>query len=665
MRVLSPGHGRAVASASGPELVVADDHLPFMKYRFDVDGLRAVSVLAVLAFHISPRDLRGGFAGVDAFFVISGFLITKLVWDAQRQGKFTFGGFYARRVRRLMPAALFTIAGVLGWTFLGSSLSVEEVATSARWAAVSAANLHFYSLSGYFDTEAISKPLLHMWSLGVEEQFYLLWPLSLWSLWGLSRILGTGRRRTVLAILCAVGLASFGWSLSTISVDREAAFFLPHFRIWEFALGGTLAFVPSPPRSNTFREATWLLGAALLLGSFVLLRETNPFPGLYALPPAWGTALVIWSENPKVFGRTLANPAAAYLGKISYSVYLVHWPLVVFYSDYVFDKFTRVEKVGLMLLSLLLGALLHRFVEEPFRRQSPWAKRVVFGKPVLASTAFIGCLVLVSLGLRSPPHVANSDASRWLDRLKVASANLDEKTSRGKCYAVGKQTFSAARCLSVNPTRRNVLVIGDSIAAAFFSGMVDYLGERGHVALAASPSCRPVPEASTPTEACRTRNRAVFREADLSSFDLVLLAGAFKEEARIVALPQAVGLLRERGARRVAILGAPVEYRRAVPSVLSRYQDEARSQIETHLNRLMLPESLKGNATLHRLAKKNDLEYYSTIDLACTDASHPRRCKHWLDEADLPIVRDNCHPSPATARWILGMHDAQGLFRGI
>jgi peptidoglycan/LPS O-acetylase OafA/YrhL len=633
-----------------------------MGYRSDIDGLRALSVLAVLVFHIFPEHLHGGFAGVDAFFVISGFLITGLVEKALASGTFSFREFYARRIRRLLPAAQATIALTLLWCALEAPLVLAPVADSAIWSALSAANLHFYSLAGYFDTSAITKPLLHMWSLGVEEQFYLVWPFGLWLV---SRLGGkTHRTFTILALL-TVALLSFGWSLRVMKSEPNAAFFLPHLRAWEFALGGLLGFVPAPRRFPAAREILWLLGAGLLGGSFFYLKESDPFPGLYGLGPCVGTALLIWSHNPKLLGHLLTNPVSVYLGRISYPVYLVHWPLLVLYTDYIFEKPQPSELFTIFGGSLVLGALLHHLIEEPFRRQTPWARRLTLGRPVLMSALFAGSIVGGAVLLvRYEPELGNTGGARVWKALAESTAHLDEVTSRGRCYVDMHQRYSERRCFRIQPGTANVLLVGDSMAANVYRGFEEYLRGRAHVSLAAGANCRPLLTPTVPSVACTSRNQVVFRTGDISRFDLIIIIGAFNEPDGMDALPEALSTLKRRGAKRVVVVGSPVRYRRDVNEILWHFKDSSFLAVDAALSRFILESRLPAEAQLKGLAQKHGFQYFSTVDLMCTNPQDLASCRHWVDDKSVPIVRDGGHPSVGGARWFAEKLDSQGLFTG-
>ena len=297
-------------------------------YRPDIDGLRAVAVLAVVVYHAFPATLPGGFVGVDLFFVISGFLISSIVFGALEAGTFSFAGFYARRVRRIFPALMAVLVAVLagGW-FL---MQADEFALLGKHVGAGmgfVSNLVLWSEAGYFDPAAHSKPLLHLWSLGIEEQFYIAWPLLTWVAW---------RFRSGALVLVATVLAgSFAANLAGIGDDAVATFYSPLTRAWELAAGGLLAWTVLRGRlpAHGFRppvaQGLSTAGLAAIAASLVVIDSTRPFPGAWAALPVLGAVALIAAGPQAWFNRhVLARPAVVWVGLISYPLYLWHWPLL-------------------------------------------------------------------------------------------------------------------------------------------------------------------------------------------------------------------------------------------------------------------------------------------------------------------------------------------------
>lgn len=366
-------------------------------YQRHIDGLRAVAVLSVIFYHFGHGAFSGGFVGVDVFFVISGYLITNLILlELADTGDFNFRRFYIRRMRRLFPALTVTLAVslVLAVALL-SPARLLAFAQSLSAAIFSVSNITFWLESGYFDIDSHSKPLLHTWSLGVEEQFYLLWPALLW----LAARGGSTRRQ--LWVLAAVGIISFALNLVWVwgSFDDDYAstiFFLTPFRIFELVIGAMALFLARwYPRRRVLQEAGMLLGLAMIALAVSGYEDGMVFPHYYALLPCIGALLVIMSRQATVTGWLLSNRLAVGIGLISYSMYLVHWPLLVFYQYYKFAPLDRGEYLGLFLLTILLSVLMYFFVEKPLRRNAPSRSRAAPQKAFVATT--LGAMTAVAL----------------------------------------------------------------------------------------------------------------------------------------------------------------------------------------------------------------------------------------------------------------------------
>ena len=343
------------------------------KYQPEIDGIRAIAVLSVVFYHLEYKFIPGGFVGVDVFFVISGYLITRLLLKDAQSGNFSFKRFYLRRIRRLGPALLATLA----LTFLVSAVYLTpghfQRFSGAMVASVfSVSNFYFWFESGYFDASAELKPLLHTWSLSVEEQFYLVWPaliavLALRPRWMLPLVV---LLLSVLSLLAARWFTAF---------EPSASFFLMPFRVYEFGIGAGLAlwqllWLPEhQARVNKWlQEALCALGMALIAYSALAYSKATPFPDVNALVPCVGAALLIAFGQARYLGWLLRNPLSVWFGKISYSLYLVHWPIVVLYKHITFeDVVVGKTRIALMVLTLICAVLLYELVEKRFRFAQP------------------------------------------------------------------------------------------------------------------------------------------------------------------------------------------------------------------------------------------------------------------------------------------------------
>ncbi|MCG7393250.1 acyltransferase [Microvirga sp. ACRRW] len=330
-------------------------------YRADIDGLRAISVLAVLFFHVEFTQFSGGFVGVDVFFVISGYLITKIIKIDAENGTFSFKRFYVRRIWRLFPALLTTIAiSYVAGFFIFSSEDFMNLSASTIYAILSLSNIYFWLQSGYFDAGATLKPLLHTWSLSVEEQFYLVWPAI---------IVFLARKRAWILplVIGALGIGSFVDALSGLDTNPVATFFLSPFRIYEFALGALVVWAERyRPKAPLLNDAAYLFGLGLIIYAILSFDEKTVFPGTAALVPALGTAMAIHAGRTARPAAVVANRVMVGIGLISYSLYLVHWPIVVF-TKYFLLETEWTHSVFMILASFAAALILYRFVEQPFR----------------------------------------------------------------------------------------------------------------------------------------------------------------------------------------------------------------------------------------------------------------------------------------------------------
>jgi peptidoglycan/LPS O-acetylase OafA/YrhL len=346
------------------------------RFRPDIEGLRALAIGLVLVFHAYGTPLSGGFVGVDVFFVISGFLITGILMrEHSKTGRVSILGFYARRVRRILPAsALVVVATVIAAYSLLGFLTGNDVAVAAIWTAVFAANVHFgFVGTDYFGSQLPPSPLLHMWSLGVEEQFYLVWPALFVTLVLIAR--GTRHRHALAASLIAIIAASFAWSVFQTAADPTWAYFSPFTRACELGLGALIAVLR--PALNQKLKPRWAAevlascGLAGIAGSALLLSSSTPYPGAVIAWPVISTALLIAAgcTDIRTFAeRCLSLRPMQWFGARSYSLYLWHWPILTIAAQYSVRHLSGWQTTGLLLLAVLASTLTYRLVENPVRR---------------------------------------------------------------------------------------------------------------------------------------------------------------------------------------------------------------------------------------------------------------------------------------------------------
>jgi peptidoglycan/LPS O-acetylase OafA/YrhL len=384
-----------------------------MQYRADIDGLRAVSVLGVIFFHFNIPFFPGGFVGVDIFFVISGFLIGRIILDESDRDRFSLLNFYARRIRRILPA-LFTViaATVLFGYFFYLPEQFEPLGSSVLATSLFVSNVFFWVEDTNYFVDAIEvRPLLHTWTLAIEEQFYVFFPVFVLAIYRFKD--PALRRRLLLGGIALVLCASFALNLSWSRSEPMAAFYLAPARAWELMLGVMLAtgIVPTP-RKTWQRQLTGLCGAALIVLSMVTFNRHTPYPDIYGLAPCVGGALMILAgaSGRHVMSYVLESRPAVLIGKISYSVYLWHWPLFTFFTYYMMRPPTVVEGLLLAVLSLAMAFVSWRFIEQPFRRRTiaPQRRQIYYwAGAATASALFIGAAIVTTQGLpwRIPPDI--------------------------------------------------------------------------------------------------------------------------------------------------------------------------------------------------------------------------------------------------------------------
>jgi peptidoglycan/LPS O-acetylase OafA/YrhL len=363
------------------------------RHRPDIDGLRAVAIVPVVLFHAGVPGFSGGYVGVDVFFVISGFLITGILRHEIDAGVFTLAGFYERRIRRLLPALfamMLVTSAASAWLLLPPDL--VDFGLSVLATVFFTSNVLFWQQSGYFGPAAEEIPLLHTWSLAVEEQFYILYPLFL------VLIARRCKRRYVPATAVVTTLA-FALGLLLVVSDRDAAFYLAPPRAWELGIGALLALgVPSPTRRQRVRDVAGITGVFAIGWSVFAYSESTRFPGAAALLPCAGTAALLWAGTGghNVVGRVLSTRPLVLVGLVSYSLYLWHWPVLALGRYYAVRPLTPVETTVALAVAIVAAIASWRYVERPFRgRSGLWQRRPLF----LAALAAAGVFTAAGAGV--------------------------------------------------------------------------------------------------------------------------------------------------------------------------------------------------------------------------------------------------------------------------
>jgi peptidoglycan/LPS O-acetylase OafA/YrhL len=596
-------------------------------YRSDIDGLRAVAVLAVLAFHALPSVLPGGFVGVDIFFVISGYLISSILLSSLQQQSFSLLDFYSRRIRRIFPALItvFIASFAMAWYFFYA----DEFINLGRHMISSAAFIQNWMLaseSGYFDTSAEIKPFLHLWSLGVEEQFYILWPLLLWGAWKLRLNL------LKLTIICLA--ASFAWNIYELYVAQSTiAFYLPQVRFWELLIGAALAYIhlnPSTASSATSlglanEDVRSITGATLLLLSFFFINSQKVFPGFWAILPTLGTVLLISAGPNAILNRTvLSNRVAVWLGKISYPLYLWHWVLLVYLRILEPDLFAKVKfRLLALALAVILSWLTYRFIEKPLRfgaygKQKTW----------LLIAAMIGIIFLgreiqnqSGMGYRFTASAAYLGSDFQTQMRKNLEDDYQQNSAACDFSQPEKKTNQpkaniAKSCYEVDPKKQAVFLWGDSHAQMLGYGLRKNLPADWQLLQVASVGCKPNPMQAedSNTSYCERSNYVALETIKKIRPQTVVLA-----QSTAWKLPEVESLssaLKNLGVQRIVFVGQSPEWSDALPTLMMRKQVVG---IPERTKGGLVPETLVINELTKQIfaTPSAGIAYVDLIDLFC------------------------------------------------
>ncbi|MBI1406182.1 MAG: acyltransferase family protein [Caulobacter sp.] len=636
-----------------------------MKHRSDIDGLRAVAVLPVLTFHAGFSQTPGGFVGVDVFFVISGFLITGIVAEELgRDGGLSLAGFYERRIRRIFPA-LFAMLGVtaLAVSLLLTPGEVVDFARTLVSAVFSVSNVQFWLGTDYFGLAAHQLPLLHTWSLGVEEQFYMVMPLAMALLWRVGREApapaGIGRPAgapvRVKAALALVAAASFGWACWGALYQPTASFYLLHTRAWELALGALLAVGVAPaPRGRILREILAAGGLLAIAAAVVFYDAETPFPGFAALAPCLGAAAILHAGAardvvPTWTSRLLSAPPVVFFGLISYSLYLWHWPVIVlqrasFFLGEGLDP--KLEKLLLVVVSVGLAWLSWRFVERPFRNRSWLSRRAVFalGAAGAAGLTMLAAILILADGF---PERMSPQANQTAGYLAQDGA----LTMRDPTCMAGiglRREVDAGRCLVLKTDQANLLLLGDSHSAHLWAGLALALPD-ANILQASAGGCRPTWPSDSSDALCRAHLQRMF-ETWLPTHrpDAVILAARW-EPADVKPLAATLKHLRAQGIP-VILMGPVPRYDQELPRLLINAETRDDPMLP---QRHRMGLAAAADRRLATVAGENGVPFVSLYRALCPgDADAPCRTR---TPDGAPMQYDGGHLTLGGSRYLGGL----------
>jgi peptidoglycan/LPS O-acetylase OafA/YrhL len=600
-------------------------------YRPDIDGLRALSIILVVVYHAHPSLVPGGFAGVDVFFVISGFLITRIICAEIAERRFSIASFYARRIRRIFPALIVVLAATFatGWFVLLPD-QFQLLGKNITAGVAFAANLFQLTQTGYFAPAGGENPLLHLWSLGVEEQFYIFWPPIL--------LLIAGSARTPLWI-CVLIAISFAASVAVFFGHKDWSFYSPIPRAWELLGGGLLAALQASKRfprlPEDFTSAFGLIG---ILISATVLNGDSPFPGPYAVLPVAGAMLILVSPNSLLNRHVLSSRSFVWTGLISYPLYLWHWPLLCYLGLLRNGVPNLLEIWAAVLAAVILSALTYRFVEMPLRRQAAVVPKLSLA---LASIGAIGVAAIITSGFafRFPPELQE------IARVRTE----DNPAFDDHCFLRSAGSGFDASC--IEPGDKPLLLLwGDSTAAALYPGLKHAEERLGTFRLArfSSPGCAPILDSGS-NRHCDEVNRTAFGFLTSSHPDLVLLHAMWGRNNNLEKLGGTVAELRRHGVRRIVLLGPVPVWKRTLPHALINHYRFSHQLADRIGNGISGPEE---DQMMEAFSKREGIEYISARRVLCDQSG----CltKVGPSAADV-MATDIIHLSEQGSKFLIGM----------
>jgi peptidoglycan/LPS O-acetylase OafA/YrhL len=614
-------------------------------YRPELDGLRAVAVASVLLYHLGSPIALGGFVGVDVFFVLSGFLITRLIAEELRSGEFSLFKFYERRIRRIAPAFFVVCACcmVAALIFLLPQ-ELKRFSSSLIAAVFSLSNVWFYAHSSYFASAGEVRPLLHTWSLGVEEQFYILFPIMLAAAFKYAPC------RTGALVWCVFAV-SLILSVTLIDEHPKSSFFLIHTRAWELLAGGVIALGLVPAATSRWqRELGAIAGLIGIAAAIVGFNSHTPFPGYAALLPCLGAALIIWAGEENAVARVLSATPFVFIGLISYSLYLWHWPLIVFSRLWVIGPFDLAQQILLTSVAVGLSIATWHFVETPFRRRDGrgLSRRTMFTAVGVGLGALAGC-GLILIGLRGLPGRIPKDA------LVLASASFDSSPMRSKCHFEGSldQTYGMS-CVFGAPVEPDFIVYADSHGAELSLVLGKLAGERGQsvrelTASGCAPTVDSLPEDDPECAIYNARMLKKLTSIPAATVIVTANASAWSSAGAATYIPgmqKVVHALRGAG-HRVILLGSVPQHPNGVPipaTLARRAMLGERPEDYTFDPRIAHFRDIE--AALEKVAAAEHVEYVPVYPLLCDE----NRCKG--DIGGTVLYFDHGHLSMAGEKMI-------------
>lgn len=622
-----------------------------LTYRPEIDGLRAVAVVPVIFFHAGFSVFSGGYIGVDVFFVISGYLITTIILAELEKNDFSLVRFYERRARRILPALFFVMACCIPFAWLWMEpLRYRDFVHSLIAVTLFGSNFLFWDQMNYFAPAADEKPLLHTWSLAVEEQFYLLFPLLLLLLWRFGR----HRLLYVIAALAAVSLllSELGWRYAP-----SANFYLAPTRAWELYAGSMCAFVLSDRKLSGPSPTANLLslaGFAMILFAVFFFTESTPIPSLYAVIPVAGTCLIIlFADGANVTGKLLSLRLIVFIGLISYSAYLWHHPLFAFARVRLLSEPSNALMAALTVLSFGLAVLSWKFIEKPFRLRTAAAR--FSQRRVFQLAGALGCVFIV---IGATTNNARYYFSRLPDKaiyyanyMNYGDSPENLLQSRAECFLSDNRNsidlFDNASCLRMDANKPNYLLVGDSHAAHLSLALREAF-PNVNLMQAASSGCRPF---LNPTGEMRCTKLLTYIYKDFipnHKLDGIVLSGRWSR-ADNKDLDETVEWL-SKYVKNIVVVGPTIAYTAYLAEILRDAARFGESDMEAMASRYIDKTRYPANETARRIAKKYGAEFVDIISVLCPNG----KCRVISPNGE-PMGFDRAHLTLSGSRALMDM----------
>lgn len=611
-----------------------------MQFRQDINAIRAYAVLSVVLFHFLPNVLPGGFAGVDIFFVVSGFLMTSIITNQVSSGKFNVISFYHARVKRIVPALSVLCVSLLvyGWFFLLPT-DYQALAKHVGSSQAFLSNFVYLRESGYFTADAHEKWLLHTWSLSVEWQFYVIYPLVLLAI---GKIFS--RQNVAIFVLISL-LISFGFSVYWSFKSPESSYFMIYTRAWEMLAGAVVFFIRSPER-YVFKKASSYCGFALILIGLVVSDESHPWPGYMALAPVVGTCLILWANTDSFYtkGRVIS-----YLGSSSYSIYLWHWPIVVFISYMGFLSNIFVLFLG-MSLSIFFGSLSYIFVEKKFTNFL-FKKSEYFIYLICMAVLVVSIFIYLNQGVTSSFRpISTSDKAKFIQNYREMHVGLQDsywlKCNAYKSLIEKGTTDIDSSCTAKSSNFEGVFLWGDSHAEAFSFGLRTLLGNNHAFYQVTSAGCNPSFDEPLGLSgdiyaACLESNRNALKWIKELRPKVLILSQ--RENHEFVDWNLFYERLSKYGVTRVIVIGPLPQWQPSLPSVIAKrhWNTNESSIVDPSLNR----QVIRTNKVLLEKAFVHNVEIANVFDELCKIEDVHYRCLVRLGSEQRLIAVDYAHLS--------------------